>query len=220
MSKAINRAAIADRIMDNAATPASNLVAPKVFGHVVELKPDAYDPEAARKLLAEAGYADGFAITLAAPNDRYLNDDRIAQAVAQLLARIGIQTKVETMPLAIYFARARNLEFPFAMQGWGSYSADLALRSLLMTYDAEKGAGAWNWGRYSNPKLDRLVTQAFATVDNTKREALAREAMTTAMADRPVILLHHQLATWAMQSGLAYAARTDEYTLAHEFRSR
>jgi peptide/nickel transport system substrate-binding protein len=220
ISKAINRAAIAERIMDNAAMPAANLVAPMVFGHVAELKPDVYDAEAARRLLAGAGYADGFALTLAAPNDRYLNDDRIAQAVAQLLARIGIQAKVETMPLAVYFARARNLEFPFAMQGWGSYSADLALRSLLMTYDAEKGTGAWNWGRYSNPKVDRLVNQAFATVDNAKREALAREAMTTAMADRPVLLLHHQLATWAMRSDIVYAARTDEYTLAHEFRPR
>jgi peptide/nickel transport system substrate-binding protein len=219
IAQAINRQAIADRVMDGAATPASNLVAPPVFGHVASLKPDAYDVEGARKLLAAAGYPEGFTMTLAAPNNRYLNDDQIAQAVAQMLARIGIEAKVTTMPLAAYFPRARALEFPFAMLGWGSFSGDLALRSLLMTHDAEKGTGAWNWGRYSNAKVDQLVSQALATVDDRQREALAREAMALAMADRPVLLLHHQIATWAMRRDLAYAARTDEYTFAHQFRA-
>jgi len=189
-----------------------------VFGHVATLKPEAYDVAGARQLLADAGYPEGFATTLAAPNNRYLNDDQIAQVVAQMLARVGIEAKVTAMPLAAYFPKARNLEFPFAMLGWGSFSGDLALRSLVMTYDADKGTGAWNWGRYSNAKLDRLVTQALATVDDRRREALAREAMALAMADRPVILLHHQLATWAMRRELRYAARTDEYTFAHHFR--
>ena len=218
MAKAINRQAIVDRLMEGAAMPAANLVAPPVFGHVADLKPEPYELERARKLLAEAGYPEGFTTTLAAPNNRYLNDDQITQAVAQMLARVGIEAKVTAMPLAAYFPKARNLEFPFAMLGWGSFSGDLALRSLIMTYDANGGTGAWNWGRYSNPKLDRIVTQAFATVDDRQREALAREAMTLAMADRPVILLHHQFATWAMRSDLRYAARTDEYTFAHHFR--
>jgi peptide/nickel transport system substrate-binding protein len=218
IAKAMNRQAIADRVMDGAATPASNLVAPPVFGHVASLKPDAYDVDAARKLLADAGFPQGFTTVLAAPNNRYLNDEQIAQAVAQMLARIGIEAKVTALPLAAYFPRARNLEFPIAMLGWGSFSGDLALRSLVMTYDADKGTGAWNWGRYSNPKLDRLVTQAFASVDARKRAALAREAMALALADRPVILLHHQLASWAMRRELRYAARTDEYTFAHHFR--
>ena len=218
IAKAINRQAIVDRVMEGAAAPASNLVAPPVFGYLASLKPEPYDVDGARKLLAAAGYPEGFTITLAAPNNRYLNDDQIAQTVAQMLARIGIEAKVAAMPLAVYFSRARNLEFPFAMLGWGSFSGDLALRSLVMSFDAERGTGAWNWGRYSNPRLDRLVTEAFAAVDDRKREALAREAMALAMADRPVILLHHQLATWAMRKDLAYAARTDEYTFAHHFR--
>ena len=218
IAKAINRQAIVDRLMEGAAAPAANLVAPPVFGHAASLKPEGYDLERARKLLAEAGYPEGFTMTLAAPNNRYLNDDQIAQAVAQMLARVGIEAKVTAMPLATYFSKARNLEFPFAMLGWGSFSGDLALRSLVMTYDADKGTGAWNWGRYSNAKLDRLVTQALATVDDRRREALAREAMALAMADRPVILLHHQTATWAMRRELRYAARTDEYTFAHHFR--
>jgi len=219
MSKAINRQAIVDRIMDGAAVPASNLVAPPVFGNVADLKPEAYDVGGARKLLADAGFPHGFTTVLAAPNNRYLNDDQIAQTVAQLLARVGIEAKVHTMPLAAYFPKARNLEFPVAMLGWGSYSGDLALRSLALTYDAERGLGAWNWGRYANPKVDRLVVEALATVDERKREGIAQEAMRLAMADRPVILLHHQVATWAMRRELRYAARTDEYTFAHHFRA-
>jgi peptide/nickel transport system substrate-binding protein len=218
MAKAINRQAIVDRIMDGAAVPASNLVAPPVFGHVADFKPEPYDVDGARKLLAAAGFPQGFATVLAAPNNRYLNDDQIAQTVAQLLARIGIEAKVHTMPLAAYFPKARNLEFPVAMLGWGSFSGDLALRSLALSYDADRGLGAWNWGRYSNPKVDKLVVQALATVDERKREGIAQEAMRLAMADRPVILLHHQVATWAMRRDLAYAARTDEYTFAHHFR--
>jgi peptide/nickel transport system substrate-binding protein len=218
MAKAINRQAIVDRVMDGAAVPASNLVAPPVFGHVASLKPEPYDVEGARKLLAAAGFPQGFTTVLAAPNNRYLNDDQIAQTVAQLLARIGIEAKVQTMPLAAYFPKARNLEFPVAMLGWGSFSGDLALRTLALTYDADRGLGAWNWGRYSNPKADQLVIQALATLDERKRESIAQEAMRLAMADRPVLLLHHQVATWGMRRDLAYAARTDEYTFAHGFR--
>ena len=220
MAKAINRQAIVDRVMDGAAAPASNLVAPPVFGHVASLKPDSYDVDGARKLLAAAGFPQGFTTVLAAPNNRYLNDDQVAQTVAQLLARIGIEAKVQAMPIAAYLPKARNLEFPVAMLGWGSFSGDLALRSLVVTYNAERGTGAWNWGRYSNPKLDELVGEAFATVDERKREGIAQEAMRVAMADRPVLLLHHQVATWAMRRDLAYAARTDEYTFAHHFRAQ
>ena len=220
MSKAVNRQAIVERVMEGLALPASNLVAPPVFGYASALEPERYDPAGARKLLAEAGFPDGFAVTLAAPNNRYVNDEQVAQAVAQMLARAGIAARVEAMPSAAYFPKARNLEFGVALLGWGSFSADLALRSLAMSFDAERGVGAWNWGRYTNPKVDALVTQSFATVDGRKREETASEAMTLAMRDVAVIPLHHQIATWAMRKDLAYAARTDEYTFAHHFRQR
>ena len=152
IAKAINRQAIVDRVMDGAAVPASNLVAPPVFGHAADLKPDAYDVEGARKLLAEAGFSGGFTTVLAAPNNRYLNDEQIAQAVAQMLARIGIEAKVQTMPLAAYFPKARNQEFPVAMLGWGSFSGDLALRSLALTYDAERGARRLELGALRQPE--------------------------------------------------------------------
>ena len=218
VSKAINRPALVERVMEGFAIAAGNLVSPPVFGHVDALKAEIYEPEAAKKLLAEAGYPDGFAITLYAPNDRYVNDDQVAQAVAQMLARVGIQVKVETMPASVYFGKARAGEFSLALLGWGSFSGDLALRALVATPNADKGYGAWNWGRYSNPKVDALLEKGFATLDEKKREALAREAATIALKEVPVILLHHQLASWAMKKNIAYSPRTDEYTFAHHFR--
>lgn len=216
ISKAINRAAIATRVMEGAAVPAAALVSPQIFGHppAKDLSPESFDADAARKLLAEAGYPEGFNLTLHAPNNRYVNDDQVAQAVAQMLTRIGIMTKVEVMPANVYFTRARNGEFSVAMLGWGSFSADLALRSLLMTPSAEKGLGTWNWGGYGNPRLDQLVERSLSTTDEAKREELAREAMLLAMRDRAAIALHHQISTWAMKSGLKLQPRTDEYTLA------
>lgn len=218
ISKAINRAALVERVMEGAATPAANVVAPQIFGHNTELKPEAYDPDGAKKLLAEAGYPDGFGFTIAAPNNRYVNDDQVAQTVAQMLARVGIRARVDTMPFSVYMTKARDQQFSFAMLGWGSYSADLALRSLVATFNPDKGYGAWNWGRYSNPDLDRLVGQALGTVEEKKREAIAREAGTLAVRDLAIIPLYHQIATWAMKKNISYVARTDEFTLAHEFR--
>jgi len=220
LSKAVNRQAIVERVMDSAAVPAANLVAPPVFGHAPDLKPERFDPEGAKKLLAEAGFPGGFAMTLAAPNNRYVNDEQIAQAVAQMLARVGITVRVETMPVNVYLSKARAGEFAFAMLGWGSYSADLALRALVATPNAQKGFGAWNWSRYSNAGVDALLERAFSSVDEKKREVIAREAMTTAMKDLAVIPLHHQVAIWAMRKALSYAARTDEYTFAHHVRQQ
>jgi peptide/nickel transport system substrate-binding protein len=218
ISKAINRPALVERVMEGAAVPAANVVAPQIFGHNAELKPDAYDPDGAKKLLAEAGYPDGFGLTIAAPNNRYVNDDQVAQTVAQMLARVGIRCRVDTMPFSVYMTKARDQQFSFAMLGWGSYSADLALRSLAGTFSPDKGYGAWNWGRYSNPDLDRLIGQALGTVDEKKRAAIAREAGALAARDLAIIPLYHQIATWAMKKNISYIARTDEFTLAHQFR--
>jgi peptide/nickel transport system substrate-binding protein len=220
VSKAINRQGIVDRVMEGAALPASNLVAPPVFGHAANLKPDALDVDGAKKLLAEAGFASGFSAVLHATNNRYVNDEQVAQAIAQMLARVGIAARVETLPASVYFVKARNGEFALSMLGWGSFSGDLALRSIAATFNAETGHGTWNGGRHSDAKLDALVTRSLATLDERKREAVAREAMAAAMQTYAVVPLHHQTASWAMRKGLAYVARTDEYTLAHEFKPR
>jgi len=218
LSKAIDRRAIAEHLMDGAALPASNLVSPPVFGYAPDLEPETYDPEGAKRLLAEAGYPDGFAMTLAAPNNRYVNDDQIAQAVAQMLARAGIRARVEVYPINAYLPKAVKHEFAFAMLGWGSFSADLALRALVATADSKRGFGAFNWSGYTNPRIDELLEKGFASVDDKRREELAREAMRLAMRDCAVIPLHHQIANWALKRGLSYAGRTDEFTLAHQIR--
>ena len=220
LSKAINRPAIAERLMDGAAIPASNLVSPPVFGYAPDLKPEPYDPEGAKRLLAEAGYPEGFAMTLSATNNRYVNDEQIAQAVAQMLARVGVRARVETLPLNAYLPKGRKGEFAFAMFGWGSFSGDLALRAIVATPDPDKGFGAFNWSGYSNRNVDALLERAFATVDEKQREALARDAMRLAMRDHAVIALHHQIAVWAMRKPLAYAPRTDEFTLVHQIREK
>ena len=141
------------------------------------------------------------------------------QTVAQMLARVGIAAKVETMPVAVYFARARRHEFSCALLGWGSNAGDFALRTLLGTVNPDTGWGTWNWGRYSNPKLDARVQEALASVDVKRRASAAREAMAEALRDHAVLPLHHQVASWAMRRGLRYAARLDEYTYAHQFRT-
>ncbi|RPJ48418.1 MAG: ABC transporter substrate-binding protein [Betaproteobacteria bacterium] len=220
MSKAINRAAIADRVMEGLAVPAANIVSPGVFGHNPALKAEPYDPEGAKRLLAEAGYANGFRVTLAGPNNRYINDEQVLQTVAQLLTRVGIVTRVDAAPMSAFLGRVRKEDTSFALLGWGSFAADLALRSLVAAPDPEKGYGAWNWGRSSNPKVDALIERALASVDRPQREALAREANTLAMNDLAVIPLHHQVVSWAMRTGLSYTPRTDEFTFAHHVTPR
>ena len=219
LSKALNRQAIVERVMEGLAVPASSPVPPSVIGHDTALRPEAYDPEGAKKLLAAAGYPDGFAITLSAPNNRYINDEQIAQTVAQMFARIGVTAKVDAMPLSMYLTKARNRELGVALLGWGSLASDLALRSLAATPNPDKGHGAWNWARYSNPALDKLIEQSLATVDPAQRETAARAASALAVRDVAYIPLHYQVVTWAMTRNLDYAARTDEFTFAHHFKT-
>jgi peptide/nickel transport system substrate-binding protein len=219
LSMAVNRQALAERVMEGLALPAGTVVSPSVFGHDPQLQPPAYDPDRARRLLAEAGYPDGFSVTLAGPNNRYINDEQVLQAIAQMWTRVGVTARVEAMPVAVYFGKARNREFGVALLGWGTRAADLALRSLAATPDPAKGYGAWNWGGHSSPALDALVARSLATVDPVQREATARQAAGQAAADVALIPLHYQVVTWAMRRPLAYTARVDEFTFAHHFKN-
>ena len=221
VSKAINRNAIVERVMDGLAIPAGQLVPEGFFGVSPNLKPEPFDPEGAKKLLTEAGYPDGFGITLHGPNNRYVNDDQIVQAVAQMLTRVGIATKVETLPFSVYVSRANKVEFSAALLGWGvsTGEATYPLRSLIATNNPAKGLGTWNWGRYTNPAMDALLEQGLATVDNAKRDKLLQQATELVINDTGLIPLHFQVNTWAARKGLVYTPRTDERTYAHDVRA-
>lgn len=220
LSMAINRDAIAQRVMEGKAVPAAQLLPDFFFGTSKKLKPAKYDPEGARKLLAEAGYPNGFALTIHGPNNRYINDDKIAQAIAQFYSRIGLDAKVETMPSSVYFTRATKLEFGYMLLGWGTESGEQgsSLRSLLATYDPAHGMGVTNRARYSNPQLDKMIDEAMRTMDDRKREAMIQAAAELAMNDTALIPIHYEVSTWATAKSLRYVPRTDQYTLATELK--
>ncbi|MBS0319798.1 MAG: ABC transporter substrate-binding protein [Proteobacteria bacterium] len=219
MSMAINRPVIVARIMEGEAIPAGQLVPDFLFGATKNLTVEKYDPDGAKKLLAQAGWPEGFGITIAAPNNRYVNDAKVAQAVAQMLTRVGIETKVLAMPSATYFTQASDLKFSLMLLGWstGTAEASSSLKNLIMTYDKAKGYGNANRGRYSNAKVDALTEDALQTVDDVKREAYLQRATEIAIADTAVIPLHFQLNLWAARDGIRYVPRTDETTLAWKF---
>ena len=222
LSIAVNRPLVVERVMENEAVPAGQLVPDFLFGATKNLKVEKYDPEGARKLLAQAGYPDGFALTLHATNNRYVNDAKIAQALAQMWTRIGVKTDVVAMPSATFFPQATDLKFSVLLVGWstGTGESSSSLKALLMTFNRDRGYGTANRGRYSNGKVDALTEDALATVDDTKREAYLQRAAELAINDTGIIPLHFQVSLWATRDGIAYVPRVDEQTLAHRFAPR
>jgi len=219
---AINRQGLADRLLNGQAKPVGQLTPSFLFGASQKLPPPPYDPAGAEKLLKEAGWGQGFRIRLASTNDRYPLDAQVAQAVAQMLTRVGIRTEVDAMPASMLFSRGTKLEFSFFMAGWFSDSgeASSSLVSMLATYDPAKGMGTANRGRYSNPKLDQALATALRTMDETKRAALIGEAVEIGMRDVGILPLYAMVNTWAARKGITYEARTDELTLAMGVRGK
>jgi peptide/nickel transport system substrate-binding protein len=222
ISLSINRDAIVERVMEGVAVKAGQLLPAGFHGVSENMKPDPYDPKMAKKLMAEAGYPDGFKMVVHGPNDRYINDAKIAEALAQMLNRVGIDASVETMTKAVYFKRAsrggpnKSPEFSFMVLGWGAGSGEASspLKALLHTYDKSKGLGAANRGRHSDAEVDKLVQQALATVDSDARGKLLAAATEKGVGENyGVIPLHYQVNTWAAKAGFKYQPRTDERTI-------
>jgi peptide/nickel transport system substrate-binding protein len=220
LSLGINRATIAERVMSGASTPTGQWLPPGTFGYNPAVQPDPFDPDRARKLLAEAGYPNGFRLTLSTPNDRWANDAQTAQAIAQFWTRIGIGTQIEALPWNAHSPRSARNEFPIRMASWGSSTgeASYTLVNVLGTYDRDKRRGAVNAGRYSNPAMDALTEQALATLDDEKREELLRQAVKMATDDVGLMPIHHLKNMWAARRGLVYEPRMDERTIAMRVR--
>jgi peptide/nickel transport system substrate-binding protein len=220
LSIAINRQAIVERVMENAAIPSGQFLAPGSYSYVPGLNPPVFDPQKAKALLAEAGFSSGLRITLHGPNDRYVNDAKIIQAVGQMWTRIGVQTTVEPLTWPAFIGRANKQEFSAFLLGWGIDSGEASnpLRALIHTPDKALGWGSANRPQYSNPAIDALTVKALATGDDAAREKILQQATRMAMEDVAFIPLHIQKNIWGMKPGLTYVARTDEETHAMDLR--
>lgn len=216
VSMAIDRNAIVAKIMSGVAVPAAQLLPESMFGSNPLIPVQKYDPDRARALLADAGYPDGFELVLGSPNDRYINDAQVAQAVASFLTRIGIRTTVDAMTKSTFFSRRNKYEFSLYLAGWGSGTGEMSspLKALVATRNSDKGMGGTNRGRYSNPGLDALVEQALGTISDAQRSAILQQASALAMEDYAILPLHYEVTPWAVRKGLTYVPRTDQYTLA------
>jgi peptide/nickel transport system substrate-binding protein len=216
LSIAIDRQALADRVMEGTAQPTGQWLPPGSYSYNPAVGVPPLDPEGARRLLAEAGFPQGFRLTLTTPNDRYPNDARAAQAVAQMWTRIGVRTAVEALPWASYSTRAARQEFNARLAGWGSVTGEASymLVNIFGTFDRDRRIGASNQSRYSNPALDALTTRATATLDDAARERLLQEGVAMVDGDTAMIPLFQLVNFWATRRGITYEARMDERTVA------
>ena len=216
MSIAINRHAISQRIMQGASTPATQLLPPPFYEHDDTIPDNIYDPERAKALLSEAGYPNGFSVTISATNDRYVNDAMLAQAIASNLSQVGIKTEVNVMPGNVGIPKIANREFGMFLIGAGQSTGEgtYGLGNLVASYDPDKGRGLSNHSRYSNPELDALIQTASSTVDEEKRTTMVRDIVKAAMADVAFIPIHWEHTSWAMRRGVVYKGRIDQFNLA------
>ncbi|MGV1014112.1 MAG: ABC transporter substrate-binding protein, partial [Methyloceanibacter sp.] len=200
---AVNREGIADKIMRGTATPAGQLSPSGYAGHDPTLEPR-YDLAKAKSLMEEAGYADGFSVTMMAPNNRYIGDARIAEAVAAMLARINIKVDLETMPKAQYWQRFDERAADMMMIGWQSDTQDSAnfYEFLVMTPDKETGYGQYNAGNYSNPEVDRLTLQTQSMTDPEARAEVLRQIERILYDDAALLPLQWPHLSWGARKNV------------------
>ena len=207
LSLAIPRALIVDRLLEGTAVAAAGPTLPGMPGSSTTLKPDPLDLPRAQALLKEAGWADGFKITLHATNDRYPADASIAQAVAQAWTRLGLVVAVDGLPGSVFFTRATKQDFSAFSAQFGIEEVGAGLRALLGGVDKDKGFGTANRVRYSNPGIDAKLVEALATLDLGERARKLERVSEAYMADQGLIPLFHPIGDFASRKGLLVEPR-------------
>jgi peptide/nickel transport system substrate-binding protein len=218
LSVAINRKAIVDRVLQGTVTEANQWMPKDTFGYNPDVKDIAYNPEQAKKLLAEAGFPQGFQISIHVPGDRYPQAPESVQAVAQFWTRVGVKTKVEVVPWSVYSARANKNEFAVSVIAWGNGTgeAGYGLLQTLASADPKRGRGANNWGHYSNESVDKALDAATVEFDARRREAMFRHAVKLVTDDVGQIPLFHYQNIWAAKKGLKVVPLLSDRTTAFQ----
>jgi len=212
---ALNLEAIKKTIMRGAATPSGLMWAPQINGYNKSVNtPYAYDLTKAKKLLSEAGYPDGFTVTMDCPNNRYVNDEKICQAVAGMLARIGVTIDLLAQPKSKYFAKVLaqgGYNTSFYLLGWtpGSIDVHNVFQNLIICQNKEKKRGQFNLGNYCNTKVDALADKIGAETDVPKRQALIDEAAKIIQDEVGYLPIHQQPLSWGVRDGVSVAQRPD-----------
>jgi len=221
VSLMIDRQLIVDRVLGGSGVPAGQLVPEVLDGFAADLPADDPDPARAKVLLAEAGYPDGFGITVYSSNDRFPGDSDLAQALGQMLARGGLKVNgIETVPYNVYSGKATDGEYGAFVFSLGSSTPSSApnLQGLLQTYDKEAGVGAFNRVRYSNPAFDTALAEALQEFDADRRSDLLAEATRIAFADMPIVPLYWQKVHWGLRDGVEFEGGLSEDTLAQDVK--
>lgn len=216
LSISIDRTMLTDRLMGKTAVANAQWLPEGVTTWSPNIKDIQPDPEAAKALLAEAGYSDGFKVTLHVPTDRYPNAPAVAQGIAQMWSRIGVEARVESLPWSTYSKEYRNYALAILGFGNGSNDARSILLNVVGSSENDPSFGSSNAGNYINPELDALTTQALGTIDDTERAELLTKAVEMTMADVAFIPLYNQKNVWALRKGLTMPPRQLERTFASE----
>ena len=210
--QAIDINGIQRTVMRGASKPTALMVGPGINGFDASVTRLPYDPEASKKLLAEAGYPNGFEVALNCPNDRYVNDGAICQAVAANLARVGVKINLQAETKGTYFPKILRRDTSFYMLGWtpGTYDSHNALNALMRCVD-DKGSGQFNLGSYCNPKVDELTLKIQSETDKPKRDALIKEAFKLHTDDIGHLPLHQQALAWGVASNVKLVQLADNF---------
>jgi peptide/nickel transport system substrate-binding protein len=214
---AIDRKTLAEIAMEGTGKPANQIVTPTIFGYNKAIPQPAFDIGRAKKLLADAGYPNGFKGVFLFTSDRLPGDRQVGTAVAQMLARVAIELQTNAQPAAVFFPARGRGDFSLAMWGWGTLTGEsnLTLTSLIHSNDAVKKLGGFNTSGYSNPPLDKLIEAAGVEMNTEKRKVLLEQALAVVAQDRPRLPLVSISSAWAMQkSKVTIVPRVDEDTLA------